>query len=179
MLLKTENERGRRRKAFLPQKILPKRWAKHIYLGILHNYIIWSMQMYCFSPPSLISYVFVCVFSLFGCVNLASKTILGWIWNFKKSLQYSINFRLDITGNSIQNQVGISFNKKNSKPLKQVLNCYGVISTGCSRQRRSNLFYMLNCCGVPGSKHIHWKWNKGNWSTLMWLCMWRWLCRRV
>ena len=67
---------------------------------------------------------------------------------------------MDITGDSIQNQVDISFNEEISKPLKWVLNCNGVISTSRSSQSCPNLFYMLNCNGVPSTKHIHWKWHQ-------------------
>ena len=119
------------------------------------------MHIYYLSP-SLISSIFVCVFRLFVCVSFTSKSILGLIWNFKKSLQYSINFRLDIMWDSIQNQVDISFNEENSKPLEQVLDCNGVISTGRPSQSRPNLFYMLNCNGVPSTKNIHWKRHKGH-----------------
>ena len=42
----------------------------------------------------------------------------GFYWTFKKGLQYSIDFWLDIMGDSIQNQVFVSFDEENSESLK-------------------------------------------------------------
>ena len=77
-------------------------------------------------------------------------------------VHYSINFGVTKIGGTTQKKGTVPFHEKDSQPLHQVVENFGVLSTSVSGQLTSQPCQGLQCPRMPTPQGFHWQGKEYN-----------------